>query len=98
MILTYMISALAKPELASGSVELLLRLILSPEIRRHCKTCFVLGKNQAGRLTKLASIFVIAGLAALATERRRKRRSIELRIGVRLPNRSRKRRLHISRR
>lgn len=71
MLLNYILSALAKPELASNGIELLLRLIFSAEIRKYCAICLAFSRNQAGRVSRIVAIFAVAGIAAVAEARRR---------------------------
>lgn len=91
MLLDYILSALAKPELAANGIELFLRLIFSAEIRRHCATCLEFGRNQAGRVSRIVMIFAVAGIMAVAEarclngghERSRTRRRAPSRVAAR---------------
>lgn len=87
MLLNYLLSALAKPELASNSIELLLRLIFSAEVRKHCATCLAFGRDQAGRVSRIVLIFAVAGIAAVAEARRCKIKHGRARAKSRYPAR-----------
>lgn len=53
MPLNYLIAALCKPEVASGAIECILRLIFSPEVRKHCMALAAIGCLCFGKLRRL---------------------------------------------
>lgn len=78
MLLNYILSALSKPEVASSGVELCLRLLFSPEVRKHCMTCITFARNHVTRF-RWWSIIALSSAAVVADSRRRETRALVLR-------------------
>lgn len=76
MILNYVLSALSKPEVASSGVELFLRLLFSPEVRKHCMAGITFARNNAARF-RLWSIIALTSVAVVADSS--KKRTLVLR-------------------
>jgi len=53
MILNYILSVCAKPELLSGLIECILRLLLSAEVRKHCIAFGAMGCLGFGKLRNI---------------------------------------------
>lgn len=81
MILSYIFSALSKPELASGVVELLLRLFLSPQIQKISGNCLRTAGASIGKVGEWLVLIATTG-AVLGIQRPiRKRRILKHRRG-----------------
>jgi hypothetical protein len=65
--LQYVLGTLAKPEVASGAVEFLIRLIVSSEVQKYLRRVFIYAGFLAGAL----------GLRSLRFGRRRRRKPLK---------------------
>jgi hypothetical protein len=53
MILNFLLTALCKPEMASGAIECILRLMFSSEVRKHCFALGAMGCLYFGKLRRI---------------------------------------------